>query len=77
MLPVRDYIQHFAEIWENSPSHFPSFSKEYSTQEKRSREANYELFQEKIKSLQNRKEIKAIKSDPGASFFPMSRPRIS
>lgn len=71
MLPVRNYIQHFAKIWENSPSHFPAFSKEYSTQEKRSREANYELFQEKIKSLQKPKEIKAIKSDPGASFFPM------
>lgn len=71
MLPVGNYIQHFSDIWENSPNDFPTFSKEYSSQEKLKREANYELFQEKIKSLQNRKEIKAIKSDPGASFFPM------
>ncbi|MCK3685023.1 class 1 isoprenoid biosynthesis enzyme [Maribellus sp. YY47] len=71
MLPVRKYIRHFSEIWENSPGNFPAFSKEYSSQEKLSREANYELFQEKIKAMQNRKEIKAAKSDPGASFFPM------
>ncbi|MFV0591813.1 MAG: class 1 isoprenoid biosynthesis enzyme [Draconibacterium sp.] len=71
MLPIRNYIQHFSELWENSSFDFPSFPKEYTLSEKLKREANYERFQEKIKSLQNRREIKAIKSDPGASFFPM------
>ncbi|WP_340112856.1 hypothetical protein [Maribellus mangrovi] len=71
MLPVQEYIQHFKEIWESSPDHFPHFRKEYSTVEKQAREQNYEHFQVKIKSLQNRSKIQQLKNDPGSSFFPM------
>lgn len=71
MLPVQEYISHFGKIWETSPDHLPEFKKVYSKEEKLEREKNYELFQDKIKSLQNRKSVLQVKKDPGSSFFPM------
>jgi len=71
MLPVRQYIDHFAQMWEESPNHFPTFQKEYSPIEKAERERNYEQFQLKVKELQNRKMIQQVRKDPGQSFFPM------
>lgn len=71
MLPVREFINHFAQLWEESPTHFPAFTKEYSTIEKLQREKEYEHFQEKIKELQNRKKLQQVRQDPGRSFFPM------
>uniref|UniRef100_UPI00321688C1 hypothetical protein n=1 Tax=uncultured Draconibacterium sp. TaxID=1573823 RepID=UPI00321688C1 len=71
MLPVQEYIQHFIKIWENSPSHLPSFSKVYSKEEQWERETNYEYFQQKIKELQKRKKVQQFRKDPGQSFFPM------
>lgn len=71
MLPVQEFITHFRDIWNNSPDHFPNFNKIYSKEEKNERENNYELFQEKIKSLQNKKSIQRLKNDPGTLFFPM------
>ncbi|MEN8116881.1 MAG: hypothetical protein ABFS16_07875 [Bacteroidota bacterium] len=71
MLPVQKYINHFKEIWENSPTHSPTFPKEYSETEKRERENNYEHFQQKINELQSRKKRQQLRKDPGQSFFPM------
>ncbi|MDB4582870.1 class 1 isoprenoid biosynthesis enzyme [Draconibacterium sp.] len=71
MLPVQNYINHFVTIWENSSTNLPYFSKVYSEAEKREREINYELFQKKIKKLQNKKKAQQFRANPGASFFPM------
>lgn len=71
MLPVQKYINHFIEMWDNSPDYFPEFPKSYSEQEKLKRENNYEKFQQKIKELQKHKNVKQLKKDPGQSFFPM------
>jgi len=71
MLLVQSYINHFLEIWENSPNELPTFSEEFSVEEKLEREGNYESFQKKIKELQTRKHVQQIRSNPGQSFFPM------
>lgn len=71
MLPVNDYINHFINIWENSPNHFPAFPKKYTADEQHEREKNYELFQQKMKELQKRKSVQHFRKDPGQSFFPM------
>ena len=71
MLPVQDYIDHFIDIWEKSPSTFPNFPKVYSENEKLERENNYEKFQEKLKDLQNPQAARKVRKDPGQSFFPM------
>jgi len=71
MIPVKDYIDHFMEIWEQSPNNFPDFPKVYSEKEKKERETNYSHFQKKIKEMQNRKKAQQLRSNPGASFFPM------
>jgi len=71
MLPVQEYINHFIEIWENSPNTFPQFSKTYSEEEQRTRKHNYEKFQKKIKELQKRKKVQQFRKDPGQLFFPM------
>lgn len=71
MLPVRQFIDHFAAMWKESPSHFPEFKKEYSSVEKLKREKEYEGFQAKVKELQNTKNLQKIRRDPGSSFFPM------
>jgi hypothetical protein len=71
MLPVQQYINHFIEIWENSPKHLPTFPKTYSEEDQQIREHNYEQFQQKIKELQKRKNVQQFRKDPGQSFFPM------
>jgi hypothetical protein len=71
MLTVKDYIRHFQNIWDLSPDHFPAFRKTYPKNEKLEREQNYELFQRKIKKLQNRNQVQQLNNDPGSSFFPM------
>ena len=73
MLPIQNFIRHFQRLWDESPDHMPDFQKEYSTSEKQERESNYENFQAKIKSMQNRRSIQDLKKDPGNSFFPMFR----
>ena len=73
MLPVRQYIDHFSKLWQESPNYFPHFSKAYSADEKKAREDNYERFLEQIKEFQNRKKIQEVRKDPGSSFFPMFR----
>lgn len=71
MLEIQEYINHFIAIWEKSPKHFPAFDKSYTHKEQNERENAYHTFQQKIKSLQNPKSAKALRKDPGQSFFPM------
>jgi hypothetical protein len=71
MLPIQSYINHFVEIWENSSHEFPTFRREFSTDEKFVRENNYEKFQKKIKEVQSRKNIQQFKNNPGQSIFPL------
>jgi len=71
MLPIQEYIDHFLEIWEESPTDLPLFKKEYSETEKREREANYEYFQKKIKEKQSVKKAQQFRNNPAKSFFPM------
>ncbi len=71
MLAVQEYIHHFIKIWEQSPSHLPTFQNVYSEKEQIEREKNYEHFQKKIKELQKRKTVQQVRNDPGQSFFPM------
>ncbi len=71
MLSVDNYILHFAAIWENSSSTFPEFHREYSIAEQHKREGRFEEFQKTLKELQNKKNIRKFKNDPGTSFFPM------
>lgn len=71
MLPVVPYIDHFIHIWENSPTSFPVFHREYTRSEKLIREKNFEQFQKKIKQLQSKRKVQQIRDNPGESFFPM------
>ena len=71
MIPVQDYIQHFAEIWDSSPTNLPRFSKSYTREEKLHRENNYEFLQQKIKALQSRKKAQNLRNNPANSFFPL------
>lgn len=71
MLPVQAYIDHFIEVWNNSPNEFPKFRRAFSKEEKLEREGNYENFQKNIKELQSRKNVKQFRNNPGQSFFPM------
>ena len=71
MLPVQSYINHFIEVWENSPHEMPAFKRAFSQDEKFERESNFESFQKKIRELQSLKNAQQFKSNPGESFFPM------
>ncbi len=74
MLPVESYINHFAGIWEESSEQLPEFSRSYTADEQNAREANFNAFQEKVKSFQSKKNRQALrKGDPGQSFFPVFR----
>ncbi|MGC9354361.1 MAG: hypothetical protein ACP5D9_11010 [Mariniphaga sp.] len=74
MLPVESYINHFAGIWETSSDDLPRFNRSYSMEEQTERETRFNAFQEKVKSFQSKKNVKALKSfDPGQSFFPVFR----
>ena len=74
MQSVGLYLDHFIKIWENSPTHFPGFNRIYSEVEKLERQNNFELIQEKMKSLQSRSAIKKLKnSNPESKFFPVFR----
>jgi hypothetical protein len=70
MLPVKEYLDHFIKIWENSPDHIPSFQRVYSIDEKYKREQNYGYFQGKLKELQKSTKIQQLRKNPGESFFP-------
>ncbi len=72
MLTIPSYIDHFMRIWEKSGSDFPQYRREYSTPEQLQREQNFEYFQQKIKSMQSKANVKNIRnSDPGSKFFPL------
>jgi len=71
MLPIRQYIDHFTRLWNESPDHFPDFPKTYSHDEKLKREVNYERFQDQVKEFQNRRKMLQVQRDPGNSFFPV------
>ncbi len=74
MLAVKTYINHFVRIWEESPETLPDFKRSYSTEEQNARETSFNAFQEKVKSFQKKKNIRALKDrDPGQSFFPFFR----
>jgi len=74
MLTVELYISHFEKLWEKSPGSLPEFERRYSAGEQALREANFNGFQEKVKSYRSKKSIKTLKGmDPGKSFFPVFR----
>jgi len=74
MLPVEFYINHFVGIWKDSPEFLPDFKRRYITEEQNAREANFNVFQEKVKSFQSKKNRQALKKgNPGKSFFPVFR----
>jgi hypothetical protein len=74
MLAVESYISHFAGIWEETPDDLPQFNRSYFEEEQTERETSFNTFQEKIKSFQSKKNVRALKSlDPGQSFFPVFR----
>lgn len=71
MSRIQDYNNHFIKLWENSPESLPIFANQYSHKEQAEREANFDGFLAKIKSLQKHQKIMQIRKDPGRSFFPM------
>ncbi len=74
MLAVESYINHFVKIWEESAEILPGFNRRYSAEEQNARENNFNAFQEKVKSFQSKKNIRALKErDPGQTFFPVIR----
>lgn len=71
---VETYIDHFINIWEKSPTHFPVFKRVYSDEEKLKRETNFEMIQLKLKSFQSRSAVKKLRnSNPENKFFPVFR----
>lgn len=74
MMTVEPYIDHFINIWENSPTRLPVFNRIYLKSEQLERENNFEQIQLKMKSLQSRSAIKKLrKSNPESKFFPVFR----
>ena len=74
MLAVSTYINHFTEIWNKMPDHLPNFENQYSTALQIVREDNFTRLQEKMKQLQSKKNLKALKEkNPEQSFFPVFR----
>jgi hypothetical protein len=74
MLAVGSYINHFGGIWEESRDALPQFNRIYSAKEQNERAANFNAFQEKVKSFQSKKNRQALKEQgPGPSFFPVFR----
>lgn len=71
MLTIQNYVDHFVDIWEASPTGFPKFHREYSRSEKIIREKNFEQFQQKIKQLQSKRKVQQLRENPGESFFPV------
>ncbi len=72
MQSVGIYIDHFINIWEKSPTHFPGFNQFYSKAEKLERESNFEQIQEKMKAMQSRSNVKKLRnSNPESKFFPV------
>lgn len=71
MLTIQNYINHFVTIWENSPSDFPLFQREYSVSEKLIREKNFERFQYRLKQLQTARKAQQMRNNPGETFFPL------
>jgi len=72
MQPVETYINHFINLWENSPVTLPVFNRVYSESEKREREQYFEELQKKMESLQNKSNIRKLrKSNPENTFFPV------
>ncbi len=71
---VQSYIEHFSDLWENSPKVFPDFACGYSPQQQGEREDRFSIIQEKLKKLQKKKNRQALKEgDAGKSFFPVFR----
>ena len=74
MLTVNSYIDHFINIWEQSPTSFPEFNCAYSENEQWERENNFDQILLKMKSLQSRTAIKKLKNNnPENTFFPLFR----
>ena len=74
MLTVNPYIDHFINIWEQSPTSFPLFNRAYSEIEQLERENNFDQIQLKMKSLQSRSAIKKLNNNnPENTFFPVFR----
>ncbi len=74
MLTITSYIGHFSKIWEESPDDFPVFHRKYLDFEQLQREQNLEVFQQKLKKMQSKMNVRKIrKSDPGSTFFPVFR----
>lgn len=72
MLPVKDYISHFEQLWNESPVSFPDFEKSYSPSEQKIREQNFSEFQQKINGLKSKRKVEELrKSDPAKTFFPV------
>jgi hypothetical protein len=72
MLPVQNYIGHFVEIWNQSPTHLPVFKKRYSPDEQKEREKYFSEFQQKINGLRSKRNVDGLrKSDPAKTFFPV------
>ncbi len=72
MQNIESYIDHFSEIWEKSPTHLPGFNRAYSSEEKKSRENNFELFEQKLKKLQPKTVHKKLRNtNPESTFFPV------
>lgn len=71
MLAIDHHIRHFTAIWENSSTDLPSFNHEYCLEEQLEREHRFEKFQIALKDLQNKKDIRKFRNNPGNSFFPM------
>ena len=71
MLPVQDYIDHFKEMWAQSPETFPEFPKTFPKEDKLRHEQNFNRFQKKLKELQNVAKVQQLRNDPAKTFFPM------
>ena len=74
MPTIENYINHFINIWEDSPTGFPLFNRIYSEDEQLERELRFEQIQQKIKSMQSSSSVKKLKnSKPETTFFPVFR----
>jgi hypothetical protein len=75
---LKQYTDHYAGIWENSPVHWPEFSKSYSNSEKLQKEAVLDQFLQSIKSFRKKRMKQRVLTESDQDkFFSNTRQFLS
>lgn len=69
MLEIKDFMDYFKKLWDNSPSSFPVFEKTYSDKEKTLNEEHYSSLQKEISACKSVKAARKLHNNTGEQLF--------